>query len=235
MSDSTERKKPSQNEYWEVSHAAGRLTSYACSLSARHIEDGRLRLQFNREVAYYMRGVVRDVDSGKRSVMQGLKAIWTERNSLLEQSTIMGGQAIGLAAGGLQIKGGINICRAGPALCIVGAGMVAHGVNNVYENGKNLITGSTDTKGPLREMYQRIAGSEAAGNITYGTVDISMTAGALMMAYRKPGAWRLFKYLRSDYQRGYELASKASLATDGISTGYTLYGMEKEVKNNGNE
>ncbi|MDP0971492.1 hypothetical protein Q6294_31610, partial [Klebsiella pneumoniae] len=57
---------PTFQDLWEVSQAAGRLTSQACTISARHLQDGITRSIFNREVAYYARSIVGDVKQGKK-------------------------------------------------------------------------------------------------------------------------------------------------------------------------
>ena len=40
----------------QLKQAAVSLTNHACTLSMQHIQDGMLRLQFNREVSYYAQG-----------------------------------------------------------------------------------------------------------------------------------------------------------------------------------
>ena len=137
----TINKKPKvgSNDYWEVSHAAGILTGQACTISAQHIQDGMLRIQFNREVAYYARGIVRDVEDGRKSAEEGLKAIKDEQNSLLSQIAAYGKNVFGLLGGGLQVAGGLTICGGTRGLgCPVGLLIVAQGANNIYENGNNI-------------------------------------------------------------------------------------------------
>lgn len=124
-------------DYWAVSKAAGNLTSQACTLSARHIKDGTLRLQFNREVSYYARGIVNDVAQGRKSADQGLKEIKNEQNSLVSQSWEVAKKGAGVVAGGIQVFTGAGVCYgSGGTLCLVfGGSMMLHGVNNIYENG----------------------------------------------------------------------------------------------------
>lgn len=90
-----ERQRSSgHHDLWQVSEAAGHLAGQACTVSARHIRDGTLRLQFNRDVAYYAQGIVRDVEAGRKSVDEGLKAIETEQDRLLRQSTEIAQKAL---------------------------------------------------------------------------------------------------------------------------------------------
>lgn len=232
MSGSEQRGRPSQNDYWEVSHAAGRLTSYACSLSARHIRDGRLRLQFNRGVAYYMQGIVRDVESGKKTAAQGLREISREKRSLSNQSQ----QIIGLAAGIFQVTGGLAMCAGSlGSLCAIGLFTAVHGMNNIYENGSNLVEGRTDAQGPVRELYQKIAtfggGTKADGNIAYGALDLGLSGHALFRKVPKQGAWKLWRYMDSDLVHAYRQASKGTLILDAGATQLTTQSLWEELHN----
>jgi hypothetical protein len=68
--------------YWEVNAAASRLISYGCGVSAKHLSDRRLRMQFNRELAYYARRVVNDVYERQMDPEQALAALNAEKNNL---------------------------------------------------------------------------------------------------------------------------------------------------------
>ncbi|HCS43715.1 MAG TPA: hypothetical protein DIW52_12930 [Pseudomonas sp.] len=201
---------PSSCDYWAVSTAAGKLANQACTLGARHIKDGTLRLQFNREVSYYARAIVNDVARGKKSPEQGLKDIKDEQSSLLSQSWEVAKKGAGAIAGAMQVVTGAGICYgSGGTLCLVaGVPMMAHGANNIYENGRNFIEDRTDTEGLVRKGYQ--AASKAVGygaregNMAYGSADIGLSAYALGRHVLKPDAWRLFRYVRTDYVRSYK-------------------------------
>ncbi|POA50015.1 hypothetical protein C1893_00105 [Pseudomonas sp. MPR-ANC1] len=228
--------KPGSCDYWMVSNAAANLANQACTLSARHIKDGTLRIQFNREVSYYARGIVNDVAQGKRSPEQGLKAIKDEQNSLLSQSVDIARKGVGAIAGALQFVAGAGICYGSVgALCLfVGAPLMAHGANNTYENGRNLWEGRSDIQGPVRKGYQEaaklIGGGAFEGNMAYGAVDLGLSVYGLGRLVLKPDAWRLFRYVHSDYVRGYENVSKKVLATEVISDGITIRSMHLDVR-----
>ncbi len=80
-----QRSSGHHDDLWQVSEAAGHLAGQACTVSARHIRDGTLRLQFNRDVAYYAQGIVRDVEAGRKSVDEGLEAIEAAHDRLTRQ------------------------------------------------------------------------------------------------------------------------------------------------------
>lgn len=225
-------------DYWLVSKAAADLTRQACTLGARHIKDGIVRIQFNREVAYYATAIVKDVAEGRKSPEDGLAAIKEEQSSLLSQSWEIAKKGVGIIAGTFQLAGGAGICGgSGGILCpVVGAPLMIHGANNVYENGRNLITGRSDTKGPVRLAYQAIAerlgGKESEGNIVYGAVDLALSGYGLFRPVLKPGAWRLFRYVRTDYVKAYTQTGKTTLLVEMLGNGLTLDSMVPEPQNN---
>ena len=85
--------------YWEVNAAASRLISYGCGISAKHLSDRRLRMQFNRELAYYARRVLDDVYHRKSSAEDALIELRNERDRLKAQSERIAMQAIGVVGG----------------------------------------------------------------------------------------------------------------------------------------
>ncbi|AZE48171.1 hypothetical protein C4K04_2498 [Pseudomonas chlororaphis] len=101
---------PGSCDYWMVSAAAGKLGSQASTLAVRHIKDGTLRLQFNREVVYYAKSIVNDVAQGNKSPEQGLQDLKNEQNSLLSQSLEVAQKGVGVIAGAFQFAAGAGIC-----------------------------------------------------------------------------------------------------------------------------
>ena len=237
MKTKNERCMPDSGDYWMVSQAAAKLGNQAGTLSARHIKNGTLRLQFNREVSYYARGIVNDVSQGNKSAEQGLKELRDEQNSLLSQSLEVAQKGVGVIAGALQFAAGAGICYASVGtLCLfAGAPLMLHGANNTYENGRNLWGKRSDTQGPVRKGYQEVAKAMGAGafegNMAYGAIDLGLSAYGVGRMVLKPDAWRLFRYVRTDYVRGYENASKVVLALEAISDTATMNSMYQEAKN----
>ncbi|WP_308581115.1 DUF4225 domain-containing protein [uncultured Pseudomonas sp.] len=220
MKKESRHTEPTFHDIWVVSQAAGNLTNQACTISARHIQDGIVRLQFNREVAYYARSIVRDVEEGRKTVDQGLIEIKEEQRSLMSQSMEVARKGVGLIAGALQFKTGAEICAASlGTLCVVaGLPMIAHGSNNVYENGRNLWEGRSDTEGPVRKLYQsaavKLGGTKEEGDIAYGLVDIATSIYSAGRMVLKPDSWRLFRYVDADYMRAFKKTSTGGFVFD---------------------
>ncbi|WP_230090896.1 DUF4225 domain-containing protein [Pseudomonas sp. BIGb0427] len=232
------KKKPElrSHDLWEISSAAARLTSYACSISARHLQDDGVRMQFNRELAYYAKRVVDDVEQRRLSPEEGLREIQEEQRSLLSQSGEIFNKGLGLAAGTAQVAAGGGICYASVGtLCVLfGVPLMAHGANNIYENSQNLLLSRNDTQGPVRKGYQHAAkmlGHQSReGNIAYGSVDLGLSVYGLSRYVLKKDSWRLSRYLKSDYERGFKRLGGLSLTTEiatDLSTSEQIY---KELK-----
>ncbi|SOB53354.1 DUF4225 domain-containing protein [Pseudomonas lundensis] len=220
MKPTNESCMPGSCDYWMVSQAAAKLGSQASTLGARHIKDGTLRLQFNREVSYYARGVVNDVSQGNKSAEQGLKELKDEQNSLLIQARDVALRGAGVISGALQFAVGAGICYASVGtLCLfAGAPMMLNGTNNIYENGRDLFENRTDTVGPVRTGYRAISGILGKGNceadVLYGIIDLSSSAYGIGRMVLKPDSWRLFRYVKTDYIRAYRQASAHGFAFD---------------------
>lgn len=234
MKSKPKNQTPSFHDLWVVSQAAGNLTSQACTISARHLQDGVTRSIFNREVAYYARSIVKDVELGKKTVAQGLVEIKTEQQSLLNQSMEIGRKGIGVVAGALQMATGAGICYAsvGTLCLIAGVPLIAHGANNVYEGGRNLVTGQSDAVGPVRAAYQSAAFAmghgERAANMAYGAADIGLSVYSAARHVLKPDAWRLFRYIPTDYRRAYKTMTPTTMGIEVYTDFQTIKQMYDE-------
>lgn len=228
--------KPGSCDYWLVSEAARRLGSQACTLGARYIKDGTLRLQFGREVSYYAKSIVDAVAQGEKSPEQALNDLKNEQSSLLSQSMEIAQKGVGVIAGAFQFAAGAGICygSAGTLCLLAGSPLMLHGANNVYENGRNLWEGRSDTHGPVRKGYQEaaklIGSGKSEGNVAYGAVDLGLSVYGVAGQVLKPDAWRLFRYVRADYVRGYEKATKSALTFEATSNAITINSIYKEKK-----
>lgn len=219
-------------DFWELSQAAGCLANQACSISARHIKDGMLRLQFNREVAGVAKHIVSEVSAGRMSASEGMRALKEEDDHLLKQSSEIAMKGAGLIAGVLQMVTGGSICyfSAGSLCAVAGLPLMAHGANNTYENARNLMSGRKDSEGYVRKGYQVLAnvagGSDREGNVAYGVVDIGLSIYTMRRLVLKPGAWRLFRYVRDDYAKAYMTMGRKALVFEigvDVMTGALIY------------
>lgn len=215
----------------ELHQSAANLASYACMITSRYIKDGVLRGQFNRDFAYHLQKILNDVRAGKLKPVEGLQQIDLEHKSFQRKALEIGS----IVTGASMVATGAGICY-GSALtaCALGAPMMAHGANNIYENATNLATGRTDTEGPLRKVYHGMAGavggSKAHGNIAYGLVDIGLSGYGLLRLVKKPGAWQLFRPIRSDKIRAHRTMNKSMLFLEMTISSWTTYQIAKELE-----
>ena len=217
------------HEYTALDQAIVLLTNQACTVGIQRLKNIAVRLQFNREISEYTRGIVQDVYDGKKSTEQGLEAINKQRSVLVKHTLLdQAFLGVGVAAGGMQVAMGGGICYfSAGALCIgIGAPLMLQGGNNIYENGRNLLSGRSDTQGPIRKVSHSVAkavgGTEREGNIAYGVVDL---AGSVYGAGRwvlKPDSWRLFRHIRSDYLYGFQRNTVGGAAIGRASDVNTL-------------
>ncbi|MGY5537706.1 DUF4225 domain-containing protein [Vibrio brasiliensis] len=244
----------------EVEKAAKGLTMQAVTLSHSHISNGGLKMQFVREVDRFEQCLVNDYKSGKKDKETVFKELQKEKQSLIEQGNLIFKKGIGFVAGVMQVTTGAGICYASAAvLCLIGGPMMAHGTNNLYENGKYFWDGDENATGPVRKGYQHAAESlgysESHGDIAYYGADLALSAyGAFAKsttvknaseAYQiaskpnlNPMPWtrtskakqfKLFRYSAEDYLRGYQAASKISLGASTFSDGMTVDQLHKEL------
>ena len=223
--------------FWEVNATASRLISYGCGVSARHLQDRRLRMQFNRELAYYAKRVVEDVYERRISPDEGLEALKKESVYIQSENRRILMQAMGVVGGVGQVLTGAGICygSAGLLCAFGGSSLLAHGANNIYENSRGLYEERENVRGPVRAAYQSASKAlgygEREGDIAYLGGDMALSIGVLFRPVLRPDAWRLFKYYRVDKEAAVRQMSKGGVFIEGAvngNTGYQLYDEYKE-------
>jgi hypothetical protein len=174
------------------------------------------------------------VEDGRKSAEEALQALRDEQSVLTKSATALQ-QGIGLAAGVLQVTGGFAMCGGTYGLgCGIGLLTATHGLNNIYENGTNLLEARTDSEGYVRKFYQgaseMFGGSEFEGNMAYGAFDLAFSGYGAFRKVLKPGSWRLFKYVEKDYTRAYKNLNSRAIKFDRFSDAVTGKGMYQEWK-----
>ncbi len=66
--------------------------------------------------------------------------------------------------------------------------------------------------------------------MAYGAVDLGLSVYGVAGQVLKPDAWRLFRYVRADYVRRYEKATKSALTFEATSNAITINSIYKEKK-----
>ncbi|WP_174784899.1 DUF4225 domain-containing protein [Erwinia amylovora] len=136
----------------------------------------------------------------------------------------------GFIGGGGQIFSGFGICGSsmGAACAAYGMPLIAHGINNVYENGYYLIF-RKDKQGYVRDGYRTVAKqlgyTSQQADTAYASVDIALSLYGLAKKSPKQDSWRLFNHINSDFIRGWQLMGKIPLTAELAGDGITAYGI----------
>lgn len=151
-----------------------------------------------------------------------------EKNSLLTITL----KRVGFVSGGLQIIGGGGICVAslGAACGSLGTPLLAHGIENMWENGYYLLYREDPESMPLRNAYRSAAailgGDNSDGDIAYSVGDLSLSAASLFRSVLKPDSWKLFRYIKDDYIIGWKEMGGAGLISEmagDSASGFSIY------------
>ena len=228
---------------------ARRLLQCADELCEKHLYHDDIKQAFKQDVEAFANDIVERVDSGAMTYEQGAEKIKEEEKSLLEQSFTW-------LKYGLSIFGGVGLATTGFALCqtglgcVIGAPMIAHGVNGIYEGSAGIVNSvmneidggdrSEDVDGPLRELYK--SGAEAlgfdasVGSIAYDIADLGGSLYSKLKLVPKiteigTPIKKLWHYGRQDLVRYYTTMKKKALGAEIVSDAISLGMILTNVKN----
>ena len=148
-----------------------------------------------------------------------------------------------------QTMAGFALCDTGIG-CMLGAPLVAHGVNGTYEGSAGLYNGvmnqidggnrSLEVEGPLRKAYQsafKSLGFDASvGNIAYDAFDLGVSFYGKVKLIPKLNEFgnpifKLFRYGNKDLEMAYKQMSKHLLALEIAGDTLAVYGFLAEISN----
>lgn len=139
-------------------------------------------------------------------------------------------KSIGFVGGVLQVfSGGVILLTTSPTIVgsVVGVMLVAHGLNNIYENGSSLFYGDDNATGKLTYLYGEAAHAlgydRAYGKLAFAGIDLTLSAIPLLSVKLVSDSWRLFRYLPSDYAHGFKTMSVLELSLELIPDSATLF------------
>ena len=98
----------------------------------------------------------------------------------------------------------------------------------------NLRHNSNDADGFLRKGYinsaQFLGFSSDVGRVAFSAMDLTLSAYGLSRMVLRPDAWRLFRYLPSDFVKSARVTGAPSLALEGIGDLLTMYSISDKAK-----
>ncbi|MDQ9126283.1 DUF4225 domain-containing protein [Serratia fonticola] len=122
---------------------------------------------------------------------------------------------VGFVSGSLQFVTGVGVASSG-ASAPFGGLLIAHGINNIVENGYFLLYRESYT-GPLKFIYEGVGAlvgiDKKDADVIYTVVDLSLSINSLLGVRLEEDAVRLYRYVNTDLlwglkETGIKLMSK---------------------------
>ena len=226
-----------------------KLLDLAKEVSEKHLYYEEIKQQFIKAIETFANSIVAQVDNGSMSDTEGSQKIQEEKKSLLYQSYLW-------VKNGLSVFGGIGQTMAGFALCdtgigcMLGAPLVAHGVNGTYEGGAGLYNGvmnqidggnrSLEVEGPLRKGYQSaveaLGFDGSVGSIVYDVFDLAVSVQGKLKLVPKLNEFgdrkfKLFWYGSQDFERAYKQMKDKLLYVEMLSDSTLAIEVIKQINN----
>ena len=224
-----------------------KLLDLAKEVSEKHLYYEEIKQQFIQTIASFANSIVTQVDNGSISYAEGSEEIQKEKKSLLDQSILW-------LKNGLNVFGGVGMVMTGFALCdtgigcVLGAPIMAHGINGTYEGSAGLYNGvmnqidggnrSLEVEGPLRKAYQSAVealGFDASvGNIVYDAFDLGTSVKGKLKLVPKLNEFgnpifKLFRYANKDLEMAYKQMSKHLLTLEISSDLFSIFDINREL------
>lgn len=121
---------------------------------------------------------------------------------------------MGFISGGLQVVAGVGLVETG-----IGGLLIAHGVNNIIENGYYLLYREGYT-GPLKFAYEgagELFGiSKQDSDVIYTFVDIALSVNGLLGCKLAEDAARLYRYVNADLLWGMKEIGYKTMSADEL-------------------
>lgn len=162
------------------------------------------------------------MESGQKSYGVGSSEIKQEEKELIDQAFSWLSNGLSVLGGAGMVGAGLGLCTTGGG-CLLGAPLVAHGANGIYEGSAGFKRGSSNVEGPLREGYKSLAVElgfdESVGNLAYNLIDLGVSVkGKLKLIPRLHESgrpiYKLWYYGRQDLERAYKQMSSRLLTLE---------------------
>ena len=235
----------------KIEDLSRKIIGLASSISIQYLPDYRSRSEFISEIDALIYEINRNVRINCLSVSGAEKFLEHELQALNNQQFVLSTEKmiffaqikkekinnvvnlilkqVGFVGGGTQVLAGHGVCAAtaGLACAAFGSSLVAHGLNNMYENGYYLMY-RKDKPGLTRQGYRYVAKklgqSNKEADYAYAGVDLTLSAYGLGRNVLREDSYRLFRHINSEFIRAWREMGKVSLVTEMGVDSTTLYG-----------
>ncbi|WP_445374357.1 DUF4225 domain-containing protein [Photorhabdus tasmaniensis] len=220
---------------------------------------------FIGEVIAYSEDITAKINTGELSISEAIASLDEEMRSLEKQDAMLSQKRvrqaivvkkkspdentksrkdevvnliiawIGFVSGSIQFLSGFitidSLVGAAP-----GALLMAHGFNNIIENGHYILYRESYT-GPVKFIYEGV-GEKAFGmdkrnaDVIYTSVDVGMSLNGLLGYKLEPDSQRLYRYINADLldglkRQGIEIMNYREITLEIIGDVNTVYGQYK--------
>ncbi|AJA44825.1 putative Zn-binding protein involved in type VI secretion [Frischella perrara] len=249
VNDKTESAKSTESIESQVRLAVQELLEIAKEVCEKHLYYMVIQQEFMRAIETFANSIVSQVDNGSISYAEGSEEIQKEKKSLWVQSILWIKNGLSVLGGMGQTMAGFALCDKGIG-CMLGAPLVAHGVNGTYEGGAGLYNGvmnqidggnrSLEVEGPLRKVYQsafKSLGFDASvGSIAYDAFDFGVSFYGKVKLIPKLNEFgnpifKLFRYGNKDLEMAYKQMSKRLLGLEILGDAFASGNLLKEIRN----
>ncbi|WP_374941324.1 DUF4225 domain-containing protein [Scandinavium lactucae] len=167
--------------------------------------------------AIVVKSVVKKVSKGKNG------------KDTIDVNLIVAG--VGFVSGGIQFVTGVGVASSGAGAPFGGL-LIAHGINNIVENGYFLLYRESYT-GPLKFIYEGVGAllgiNAKDADVIYTFVDLSLSINGLLGLRLEEDAMRLYRYIDTDLlwglkEMGVKLMSKNELYFEFLGSANTIAG-----------
>lgn len=224
-----------------VNMEARKLVNTANTLSAFHLSDGVTRMKFIQEIRDLVEQqftLARRAKSDEEC-MECVKVLREENSNLLEQARLLRTKAAKLYAkvefirennkivgyvisavsvvlAGAEIAAGFTLIGTmTPLGVLAGAVLVTDGANSISKEVARYATNNTTSEGLVANAAMSTAEfmgfSRENGLGVYKSISLAANAYTIFGLLRRPGTWRLFRYLPTDYYRKVSTLSRPQL------------------------
>lgn len=231
-----------------VNLEARKLINIANRLSAFHLKDGLTRIQFVQEIKSVidkqfaaarqaksdeeclacvknLRSEIENLEEQGRLLRNKTAKLYAKAEFVRENNRIVGYMisAVHVVLSGFAVVGGaLMISTMTPVGVLAGAVLVVDGLNGL---SKELITSLSDvqTEGMFADGAMQAAefmGFKAESGLAfYNTVTLTASVYSIWGLAKKPGAWRLFRWMPLDYFREIDTMSRPKLTMTIVGWG----------------
>lgn len=231
-----------------VNLEARKLINIANRLSAFHLKDGLTRIQFVQEIKSVidkqfaaarqaksdeeclacvknLRSEIENLEEQGRLLRNMTAKLYAKVEFVRENNRIVGYMisAVHVVLSGFAVVGGaLMISTMTPVGVLAGAVLVVDGLNGL---SKELITSLSDvqTDGMFADGAMQAAefmGFKAESGLAfYNTVTLTASVYSIWGLAKKPGAWRLFRWMPRDYFREVDTLSRPKLTMKIVGWG----------------